>query len=270
MAAQQGIPQQVIGQLQPQLEERAVSQFVDTTLLLAEAARREITMSDQEIDDAISTISSNLPPGMTLEQAAAAQGFSMEDVRKDIREGESLRKLYDQETKSVAQVSDETVQAFYTNNTERFSVPEQASARHILIACDADASEEQQAEAKTKAEDLRKQLVDGADFAELAGAHSTCPSGKRGGDLGTFGRGKMVPEFEEAAFSQEVDAIGPVIKTPFGYHIVQVTDRTEAKTLSFDESREKITKYLNDQERNKHFSEFVKGLRSEAEITKSE
>jgi len=88
-----------------------------------------------------------------------------------------------------------------------------ATARHILVESEAQALE------------LKKQLDGGADFATLAKKHSRCPSGRGGGDLGTFGRGDMVAEFDRVVFSAKVgEVVGPV-ETPFGYHLVQVTSR---------------------------------------------
>ena len=90
-----------------------------------------------------------------------------------------------------------------------------ASARHILVA-----SEE-------ICEQLKTEIEAGADFEELAKEHSTCPSGKGGGALGEFGRGQMVPEFDEVVFSAEVGTVQGPIKTQFGYHLVEVTNRTD-------------------------------------------
>jgi parvulin-like peptidyl-prolyl isomerase len=98
-------------------------------------------------------------------------------------------------------------------------------ARHILVAAKPKAGHAERAEKQRLAEKIRKQLADGADFAEMAKMHSDCPSKQRGGDLGTFKKGQMVKPFEHAAFTQKVDAIGPVVETQFGYHIVQVTER---------------------------------------------
>ena len=90
-----------------------------------------------------------------------------------------------------------------------------AAARHILVASEADCAT------------LKKQIEEGADFAELAKVHSKCPSGAQGGDLGTFGRGQMVPEFDQVAFSAPVGEVQGPVKTQFGYHLLEVTARTD-------------------------------------------
>lgn len=122
-------------------------------------------------------------------------------------------------------VSDAEIQKVYADGAKDY---EQVKARHILIAPKGspaaqpgkDLTDEQ---AKAKAEDLRKQIVGGANFEELAKKESDdTGSGARGGDLGSFGHGQMVPEFEQAAFSAKVGEVTPVVKTQFGYHIIKV------------------------------------------------
>ena len=90
-----------------------------------------------------------------------------------------------------------------------------ASARHILVD-----SEEQ-------CEELKRQIEGGADFAELAAEHSNCPSGSSGGDLGEFESGQMVPEFDEVAFNEAVGEVHGPVATQFGYHLIEITDRSE-------------------------------------------
>lgn len=90
-----------------------------------------------------------------------------------------------------------------------------ASARHILV------------ETEQACEDLKNQINDGADFAELASQHSKCPSGKQGGELGEFGPGQMVKEFDEVVFNGEVGVVHGPVKTQFGYHLLEITNRTE-------------------------------------------
>jgi len=123
-------------------------------------------------------------------------------------------------------VTDAEVQKAYANGAKEY---EQVKARHILIAPKGSAAaqpgkkELTDDEAKAKAEDLRKQIAGGASFEELAKKESDdTGSGARGGDLGSFGHGQMVPEFEQAAFATKVGEVTPVVKTQFGYHIIKV------------------------------------------------
>ncbi|NQT33300.1 MAG: peptidylprolyl isomerase [Candidatus Omnitrophica bacterium] len=90
-----------------------------------------------------------------------------------------------------------------------------ASARHILV------------ESQETCEELKKKIESGDDFAKIAAEHSQCPSGKQGGDLGEFGPGQMVPEFDEVVFTGEVGKILGPVKTNFGYHLIEITNRTE-------------------------------------------
>jgi peptidyl-prolyl cis-trans isomerase C len=141
-------------------------------------------------------------------------------------------------------VSDAEIQKAYAENAKQY---EQVKARHILIApkgspaaqAGKDLTDEQ---AKAKAEDLRKQILAGAKFDELAKKESDdAGSGARGGDLGSFSRGQMVPEFEEAAFKAKVGEVTPVVKTQFGYHIIKVEAH---ENTPLDEVRPTIEKNL--------------------------
>ena len=90
-----------------------------------------------------------------------------------------------------------------------------ASARHILV------------DNESQCADLKKQIEDGADFADMARQHSSCPSGQKGGDLGEFGPGQMVKEFDDVVFSGVLNTVHGPVKTQFGYHLLEITNRTE-------------------------------------------
>ncbi len=90
-----------------------------------------------------------------------------------------------------------------------------ATARHLLV------------DSEAKCNDIKEQIANGADFAEMAKQHSSCPSGRSGGDLGEFGRGQMVKEFDEVVFSAPLNEVQGPVKTQFGYHLLEVTSRTE-------------------------------------------
>lgn len=131
-----------------------------------------------------------------------------------------------QKIEAGIKISDEDLQKMYEANKGQY---EQVKARHILIAFKGSPAAQQgkaeltEEQAKAKAEDLRKQIAGGASFDELAQKESDdVGSGSRGGDLGEFGRGQMVPEFEKAAFEAKVGDVTPVVRTQFGYHIIKV------------------------------------------------
>jgi len=125
--------------------------------------------------------------------------------------------------------TDEELQRYYRRNLDRFEIKEQVKAAHILLQVPKDAEETTVQQRKELAEDILKQLNDGADFAQLAKKYSDDKSNAaKGGELGSFGRGVMVPEFEKAAFALRPGQLSEVIRTPFGFHIIKVEEYTEA------------------------------------------
>jgi len=140
-------------------------------------------------------------------------------------------------------------------------------ARHILVSKNPGDDDKTKTGKKAKAEMLRKQLLQGVDFADLAAKNSDCPSKSSGGDLGTFSRGQMVKPFEDAAFNQKVKVIGPVVETDFGYHIIQVMEHNDAKIIGFDNKiKGEIASFLQQQKRQDIFAEILKKLRAKATI----
>jgi peptidyl-prolyl cis-trans isomerase C len=143
----------------------------------------------------------------------------------------------------------------YKAKPERFALPEQVHARHILLAVAADGSDD--AAVKAKAQGLIAELRKGADFAKLASEQSIDKgSAARGGDLGFFARGRMVPEFEQAVFALEKKGdLSEPVKTQFGYHIIELIERKAAGTQSFEETlptlREELLGKINSEERMK-------------------
>ena len=115
-------------------------------------------------------------------------------------------------------------------------------------------------------EGLRKQLLDGANFAEVAKKNSDCPSKEAGGDLNFIRRGQTVKPFEDAAFSQKNNAIGSVITTEFGYHIIQVLDKKPAKKIALETVKDKISAYLEQQKKSEAFNDVLKNLQQKAKI----
>jgi len=164
--------------------------------------------------------------------------------KEDYRVGEKKKVKYllvdVDKLRASAVVPPGDIEKFYRDNQQEFTTPEQVRASHILIKSDKD-----DAAAKAKAEALLKQVKSGADFAALAKKNSEDEgSAKNGGDLDYFGRGRMVKEFEDAAFSLQPGQMSDVVKSPFGYHIIKVVDHKPAITKSIADVRQQIADRL--------------------------
>ncbi|MBF1725127.1 MAG: peptidylprolyl isomerase, partial [Streptococcus sp.] len=152
-----------------------------------------------------------------------------------------LNKLMTEAVKKAANFSEEDIKAYYD------AWEPQITVQHILIAAKSDASDEEKATAKAKAEELIKQLKDGADFAELAKANSAdTGTAAKGGQIGPFKRSDMVTEFSTAAY--DLKNVGDITETPvqtqFGYHIIKLVSKEEKKP--FDEMKEQMEKEMLD------------------------
>jgi peptidyl-prolyl cis-trans isomerase C len=164
-------------------------------------------------------------------------------------------------------VSDADVQKAYDSNKSEY---EQVKARHILIAFKGSPAavpgkkELTEEEAKAKAEDIRKQLAAGAKFDELAKKESDdTGSGSRGGDLGSFGRGQMVEEFEKAAFDAKVGELTPVVRTQFGYHVIKVDEHSTTPLAE-------VKTTLEQRERQRRLQETLDAMKNNAKPTFNE
>ena len=174
------------------------------------------------------------------------------DLRRRLVVQRVVRKLQD-----MAPVTDEQAKAYYDANPDRYSTTT-IKARHILVKDEA------------KAKELHEQLTQNPDqFADLAKANSAdTASARKGGDLGFFGRGRMVPEFEVAAFALKTPGqISEIVKTPYGYHIIQLEERRDGEQKPFDQVKEQIRATLRNESMQAKTKEYYDGLKTKSDLT---
>lgn len=169
----------------------------------------------------------------------------MEGARKDIL----AQMMVSMTIKDIA-VTDDEAENYYESNKAQFSKGASVRAKHILT------------DTEEKCEEVLAAVLNGEkSFEDAAKEYSSCPSGQRGGDLGEFGKGQMVPEFEKAAFGAEIGkVIGPV-KTSFGYHLIKVEGKSEAKETPYADVKESIKANLLQQKQNAAYNAKVKELK---------
>ena len=265
------ISSEQMARMRPTLGKQAEEVLIEQKLVAQVVAQAGIAVTDEDVAARWKMIDERLPPGMTREQALARNRLTAAEVEAQIRKGLQIEKLIEANA-AMEPVTDEVVRKHYDDNLAKYAIPAKAHARHILLKLESGATEEQKAAVKAQMDAIRAELTKegGKSFAELAKEHSACPSGQRGGDLGEFPPGQMVPEFDKLAFSLKPGVVSEPFLTQFGYHILEVEDRTEAVQRPFEEVKESIKMQLEQGAKQRAFNTYVEKLRAAATITHTE
>ena len=227
------VPAEQIDAARNSIEPQIAASFIPEQLLLQEAKKKGVTMSADEIKAEADKLDAEMKKqNTTLEAELKKSPFGEALARQKFEENLLIRKFLENGIfKSITAPAEEVAKLMAEakkNHDEAQKKFEEATAK--LKNLDA-----VKAAARLKLEGLRKQIIEGADFAELAKANSDCPSAQKGGDLGEFSRGNMVKPFEDAAFSQEVGKVGDIVETEFGFHLIKVTAKSPAVAAKGDQ-----------------------------------
>jgi len=262
------------GELSPEspqyeaLVAQIMPQLVDFEIAKAYAQEQGITVSEGELNAEIETIKDQIAEqaqaqgqevdreeafGAALQQA----GLTEAELRQQLREQLPVQEVQERVT-GGAGPSQEEVERFYEENkAAQFTTPEARCARHILFNKDQ----------RERAEEVKAQLQDGGDFAQLAQEFSQDPgSAENGGDLGCLGRGETVPAFEEAVFGAEQGEILGPVETEFGFHLIEVTDIREEATQPLSEVETQIRDQLTTEEQSEEFEAWLQGQKEQRNV----
>jgi len=267
------LPPAFIEQLRTRMRKEALERMIVERLIDEQVKAAPIVVTAEDVNDLIKAMAAAEKLSMEDMKAlieASGQSFEQWKQQRQFEKGIAYQKLFESRFDDKVNITEEDARKYYSENQQQFEIPEQVRASHILIKPDtSDPNVEPalaKAAAKAKAEELLKQIKDGDDFAELALANSGCPSSARGGDLGFFSRGRMVPAFEEAAFALEVGQVSDIVETKFGYHIIKVTDRKDASVTMFEQAKDDILKLLTQTRQAELAKEYIESLKAQANI----
>lgn len=249
-------------------EDAVIEQLVSAELLYQAGTKLGVPDLDKQVADKTAQGKAKFKTEAEYENALESAGLTPKALEELLRKDIVINNLVVKEIVPKATVSDADARKFYDENIDKFKRPEQINASHILCKVDPKASAEEKKKAKEKAASLLKEIKGGKDFAELAKTNSDCPSSKQGGDLGLFGKGQMVPAFETAAFALKPGEVSDVVETQFGYHIIKVTEKKDAGTAKFEEVKDRIMDYLNNQKIQKGVLDYIAQLKEKAKIEK--
>jgi len=186
--------------------------------------------------------------GIDKSPAVAAK---LEDLKKRVIVEAFLKKKVEES----ANISDAELQEFYKKNQDKFKTGDQIRASHILVKTEGEAKE------------IQKQLQGGASFEELAKKHSIDGAAPKGGDLGWFGKGSMLPDFEKVAFGLKEGETSGIVQTKFGYHIIKLTGKRPAGPRSFEEVKDQIREAMVPERQQETFKKLKEELKKGAKLS---
>ena len=254
----QGKPREVI---QLAAIDMAKDRLVDQTLMAEESKRRNYKVDPVEVNKGMKQWLRQNGGKKALEKGKNPLIKSQDDLRREITSQIQFNRLLEEES-NCDPVSEEEARKYYDSRPDLFSTEPLLTASHILKKASSEAEFEQ---AEKEVAILRARLEEGEDFVELVRKESD--DSQNDGHLGEFGRGRMVPPFEKAAFALEVGELSQPVRTQFGWHLIQLHERSEPVLTPFDEVREQVIEYLQERRKDKVFEEFLDGLKEKAEIT---
>lgn len=260
--------QQIGASQMPAFKKAILEKLIDRELLYQASEKEGIKVEDAKLDEQMAQIKKQFPDEKTMEKTLTDKGMTIDDVKKQVKKSMAVESLIKTKFESGIKIDEAKADEFYKQNIDKFKKPETVKASHILIKCDkADTAGCKKAEDKIK--DIRKKIAAGGDFAALAKENSDCPSKEKGGDLGEFGRGQMVKPFEDAAFAMKKGDLSQPVKTDFGWHIIKVTDKTEAGTIPFPEVKDQILTHLKNKEVSTKIRTYLEEMKKSAKIERS-
>ena len=265
------VPKETPAEQIPAFQSRALQQAIENLvvrqLVRAEMERSGVLITREEIEKGKQDLEKALGPGGSLTMLLADANVPMDELEMNLKLDLFKNKMIkDKLEAAIAAVTDEAVKEFYDANPKEFTQPAGRLVSHILVRVPADASEAVKTDARAKAEGIRKTLLDGAEFAKLAGEVSECLSRSRGGELGVIPRGREAKAFEDAVYGQDIGAIGDVVESPVGFHVVKVTGEQEEKLFPFDDVKERLSAVLKAQAQQKVTAEYITELKDKATI----
>lgn len=211
------------------IKKRILDQFIEKKLQIQEADKLHIEVSDESIAESIKEIKdrNNIANDRDLEKGLALQGLTLMDLRRQLAERIKITKLVNRMVRARVQVNEDDILAYYRKHLAEYRLREEVHARHILLQVPEGALPKEVKKTRLRIEKIVADLENGADFAEMAKKLSEAPDAGKEGDMGYFKKGQMIAEIEQVVFSLKPGQRSGIVRSPFGFHIIEVLDRKE-------------------------------------------
>jgi parvulin-like peptidyl-prolyl isomerase len=248
------------------LQKKALRKVVDHELLYQEGQKLTIKNVDEKVDQKLKKMKRKHQTDERFENHLKRNNQTIEGLKSSIREGIYVEEYLLQQGVADPEIPDEKIREFYEGNPEFYSRKESIKVSHILIKLDENPGPEEKEKAFKRAEEIRKEIMAGKDFAEMAKKHSECNSASGGGSLRYINKGYMPEEFDKVAFNLEKGNVSEVVETKFGYHSILVSDKIPEGVAPYNEVKDFIKKFLQEDETKKLLEASIVRLREKAKI----
>ena len=252
-----------------EIKKEILNQMIDEKLMFQEADKKKIKASRRKIENGVKSVEDRFSGEGEFKKELKRQNITYKEFKERIRKQLMIMELIDIEVRSkITEPTEEEIKEFYKANKDKMIEPAGVRVRHILITVNEDATKARKADALKKIKEIQKQLKGKeSDFGELAKKHSQDPaSSKRGGDLGFFIKGEMVPEFEKASFSLNVGQKSGIVKTKYGYHLIKCEGKKAEQKKTLEEIKGNLKNLIFNQKMEEKYEEWIKKLRDKASI----
>ncbi|EOR26058.1 peptidylprolyl isomerase [Cytobacillus oceanisediminis] len=221
--------EQLNEELNKQYGASVLNMMISNKVVDLEADKAKVKVTDKEIQAELDKMVEQYGGQETFNMLLAQNGVTEDLFKEQIEQNLKVTKILE----PSIEITDDEIKTYFEDNKASFDTPEQVEASHILV------------EDEKTAKEVKKKIDEGGDFAELAKEYSTdTQTAENGGELGYFSTGQMVEAFDKAAFAMKVDEISDPVKTDYGYHIIKVTGKKEAKEATLEDSKAKIKEDL--------------------------
>ena len=251
-----------------EIKKEILNQMIDEKLMSQEAEKKKIKISKRKLEKGVDNVKDRFSGGEEFKKELKRQKITQKEFKEKIRKQLMIMELIDMAVRSkISEPTAAEIEEFYKTNKDKMVEPEGVRVRHILIPVSDDATKSRKAGALKKIKEIQKKLKKEEDFGELAKEYSQDPaSSKRGGDLGFFIRGEMVPEFEKASFALNVGQTSDIVKTKFGYHIIKCEGKRARQKKILEEVKDNLKNLIFRQKMEKKYEKWIKELRNKANI----
>lgn len=256
------------GMPERELQQKALDNIINRKLLYAAATKASTVPADSMVTQYIGMLKNSFG-GDGFQAKLTQQGLTEDQLKSELKIDMAIQSFMEKSLPDTLNVTPDQARQYYDANPEKFESGETVHAHHILVRTPQDATDADKAKARRRAERLLSKIRGGASFEGVAKDSSEDGSKERGGDLGRFGHGDMVPAFEDAVYKLGVGQVSDVVETQFGFHIIRLDERFPSQKAAYDQRLEAMVSQQLTQERQKAFiDKLIEQLRTKAKITK--